>query len=331
MEASTTAQVTPAAAASANRPAQKWLQRATPYLFILPTVLLVFLFTIWPTGQTVLDSLYTPGRTVVDPNTGERTPGPDEFVGLENYRALLFPTDPPDPIGSRFPRVLGNTLLFAGVTVVLGLPLSLLMALLLNRRVRGLAIWRFAFFYPALLPMIGAANIWAFMFANTVGLINTVLRSFGLEGQDWVGDPNLVLYSVTLVNIWKQAGFYMIFYLAGLQSIPRDIYEAADLDGASTFAQFFYITLPLLRRTTLFVLVIAATYAFQTVEQLQALNFGLPADRGNLILYFIFQNIGSRRSLGLVNAMTVILIALLLIFTVANFVFFEGRGKEQEA
>ena len=129
------------------------------------------------------------------------------------------------------------------------------------------------------------------------------------------------------VNIWKQAGFYMIFYLAALQGIPKDFYEASELDGANYFQQFLYLTLPLLRRTTLFILVVSSTYAFQTVEQLQALNQGNPADRGNLLLYFIFQNLGSRDSIGYINAMTVVLVAILLIFTGANFFLFE-RGKD---
>jgi len=185
-------------------------------------------------------------------------------------------------------------------------------------------------FYPALLPLIGAANIWAFLYANEIGLINTVLRSLSLPAPDWLKDPNMVLLSVTILNIWKQAGYYMIFYLAGLQGIPRDIYEAAELDGAGYFQQLFLITLPLLRRTTLFLIIVSSTFAFQTVEQLQALGQGLPADRGNLLLYFIFQNVGSRDALGYINAMTVILVGLLLIFTVSNFLFFEGRGQDDD-
>ncbi len=129
-----------------------------------------------------------------------------------------------------------------------------------------------------------------------------------------------MLWAVIVVNIWKQAGYYMIFYLAGLQNIPRDFYEAAALDGANFRQQFFALTLPLLRRTTLFMLVIAFTFAFQTVEQLQVLGMGGPGNRSNLLLYFIFQTIGERRNWGYVNAMTVVLVLILLVFTVSNFV-----------
>jgi sn-glycerol 3-phosphate transport system permease protein len=254
--------------------------------------------------------------------------GEAEYVGLQNYADLF---DPAHYIGARFGRVLGNTVLFAAGTVLVSVPLGLGLALLLNRRIRARGLWRFSFFYPSLLPLIGAASIWAFLYSNTVGLTNTVLRSVGLPGVDWLGNPDQVLLSIIVVDIWKQAGYHMIFFLAGLQNIPRDIYEAADLDGANTQQLLRFITLPLLRRTLLFVLVIALTFAFQTVEQLSALGQGNPGDRGNLLLYFVFQNIGERRNWGYTNAMSVILAGILLVFTLSNFLLFERRRDDERA
>lgn len=293
-----------------------------PYLLIAPTFILVFLFTIYPTFQTVR---YSTLKFVPEGRARMLNIPEQEFVGFQNYRDLF---DDTHFIGSRFTRVLRNTIVFTAATVIFSLPIALMMALLLNRRIAGLGIWRFSMFYPALLPLIGAANIWAFLYSNEIGLINTVLRDFGLPTPDWLKDPDMVLPSIIIVNIWKQAGYYMIFYLAGLQSIPKDIYEAADLDGAGYFQKLFFITLPLLQRTTLFLIVVSATFAFQTVEQLQALGQGLPADRGNLLLYFIFQNFGSVDALGYINAMTMILVGLLLVFTISNFVFFERGGRD---
>ncbi|MFN8452897.1 MAG: sugar ABC transporter permease, partial [Anaerolineae bacterium] len=249
-----------------------------------------------------------------------------EFVGLQNYADLF---NPDHFIGSNFVLIVGNTLVFSFVTVIVGVPLALLFALLLNRRLRGMAIWRFSLFYPALLPLIGAASIWAFLFSDTVGLINTVLRGFGGRGVNWLGDPNVVLWAVILINIWKQTGYFMIFYLAGLQNISRDFYEAAELDGANEWQKLVSLTLPLLRRTTLFVLVIAFTFAFQTVEQLQVLGQGDPGGRSNLLLYYIFDTIQERRNWGYVNAMTVILVLILLVFTITNFVVFE-RSRDED-
>lgn len=292
-------------------------QRLFPYFLIAPTLIFVLIFTLFPAFNSVRDSLYKPARNARDA---------PEFVGLQNYIDLF---NPDHFIGTSFTLVIGNTLVFTAATVVISVPLALGFALLLNRRLLFMGIWRFSLFYPSLLPLIGAASIWAFLFSDTVGLINTVLRTFGLRGLNWLGDPNVVLWSVITVNIWKQSGYFMIFYLAGLQGIPRDMYEAADLDGANYWQQFYSLTLPMLRRTTLFILVIAFTFAFQTVEQLQALGAGGPGNRSNLLLYFIFQSIGERRNWGYVNAMTVILVLILLVFTVSNFVFFE-RGKEDE-
>lgn len=287
-----------------------------PYFLVAPTLILVLLFNVIPAIQTVNDSLYKPARGL---NSAGK---PSEFVGFQNYQDLF---DETHYMGSRFRETLQNTIVFTLATVILGVPLGLLMALLLNRNLRFMALWRFSVFYPSLLPLIGAASIWSYIFSDSIGLANAILHTFGHPGLNWLGNPNLVLLSVIIVNIWKQAGYFMIFFLAGIQGIPKDFYEAAALDGATTFQQFTSLTLPLLRRTILFVLVVSFTFAFQTVEQLQALGEGGPADSANLLLYLIFQNISERRNWGYVNAMTIILVGMLLIFTISNFVLFERQ------
>lgn len=287
-----------------------------PYLLVAPTLIFVLMFNVIPAIQTVNDSFYRPARGL---NSADKPP---DFVGLQNYQDLF---DDSHYMGGRFLDTFRNTIVFALATVIIGVPLGLLMALLLNRKLRMMGLWRFAVFYPSLLPLIGAASIWAFIFSDSIGLANAILRSIGHPGLNWLGNPDLVLLSVIIVNIWKQAGYFMIFFLAGLQNISRDIYEASSLDGAEAYQQFLYLTLPLLRRTVLFVLVISFTFAFQTVEQLQALGEGGPADSANLLLYLIFQNISERRNWGYINAMSIILVGMLLVFTVSNFVLFERQ------
>ncbi len=296
------------------------IARLLPYLLIAPTFVLVLMFTVLPAFNTVNDSFYKPARGL---NAAGKSP---QFVHLQNFVDIL---DDSHYMGQRFLRSFRNTLIFALATVFVAVPLGLLLALLLNRPQRLLGIWRFAVFYPALLPLIGAASIWSFIFSDSIGLANAVLRSFGHPGLNWLGDRNLVLLSVIIVNIWKQAGYFMIFFLAGLQNIARELYEAAALDGADRFQQFMGLTLPLLRRTLLFVSVISFTFAFQTVEQLQALGEGGPADSANLLLYLIFQNIAERRNWGYVNAMTLVLIAVVLVFTLGNFLLFERSESER--
>ena len=291
--------------------------RLLPYLLVAPTLILVLMFNLAPALRTVNDSLYKPARGL---NAAGKPP---EFVGAGNFNDLF---DSSHYMGMRFLRAFRNTIVFALATVGIGVPLGLLLALLLNRKQPLLGLWRFAAFYPSLLPLLGAASIWSFIFSDSIGLANAVLKSFGHPGLNWLGDRDLVLLSVIVVNIWKQAGYFMIFFLAGLQNIPRDMYEAAALDGADAWQTFWRLTLPLLRRTALFVVVIAFTYAFQTVEQLQALGEGGPADSANLLLYLIFQNISERRNWGYVNAMTLVLVAVVLLFTLSNFLLFE-RGE----
>jgi sn-glycerol 3-phosphate transport system permease protein len=293
------------------------LRLLTPYLLIAPTLFFVTLFTTVPTLQAIRSSLYRPPLTV------RQT---EQFVGLQNYSDLFFMENSSRPdISSTFPKVLTNTLVFAVAVVVVSVPLAFVFALLLNRKIRGLGWWRFSLFYPSLLPLIGAASIWSFFFADSVGLLNAVIQSLGGTPIKWIGLPNLTLTSVIIVIIWKQAGYFMLFYLAGLQNIPQDFYESARLDGATELQIMRHITIPLLQRTTLFIMVIGFTYGFQMVEQLQALGQGGPNDTSNLILYFIFQKFAEPRNWGYINAMTVILLALLMVFTVTNFYFFEWR------
>lgn len=322
-----------ASISTANAVQRKRIKRPTwrhlvPYLLIAPTIILVGLFTIYPTIRTFEQSLYEAGANTRD-ERGRRVQAPDTFVGFQNYADLFIATTPPHPIVGSFLQILGNTFVFAIASVGISLPLAFAMALLMNRAIRGRALWRFSLFYPVLLPLIGGASMWAFLYGNTGGLINTVLRSLNIPTQDWLNTPDLVLWSVIVVNIWKQAGFYMIFYLAGLQAIPKDIYEAAELDGASYFQQLFAITIPLLRRTTLFLLVIASTYAFQTVEQLDVLNKGLPANRSNMLLWYIYQMYPSSQARGYVNAISMVLVVILFTFTFINFAFFERRQDDE--
>jgi len=285
-----------------------------PYLLILPTLLFISAFTLWPAVSAVINSTIKPAPTV------RQQPA---FVGLQNYIDLF---NPDKEIGQVFPRVLLNTLVFVGVTVPVSMVLSFFLALALNRKIRGLTFFRFAFFYPVLLPLIGAASIFAFIYADNIGLANILLRGVGLPGIKWIGDATWTPIAIMIVALWKQTGFYMILYLAGLQALPTDVYEAADLDGAAAWTKIRRITLPLLSGTTVFILTAAAANAFQQVDQLYALGEGSPADRSNLLLYFIFQKYSERANQGYVNAITVILLVLLLCFTIFNLRVIEGQA-----
>lgn len=286
---------------------------ALPYLLILPTAVFVALFTAWPTLLSVYQSLFRQRLNIA--RFREPT-----FIGLDNYITLFS--------DERFRNVLGNTILYVVGTVPVSIALAFLFALLINRRLRGVGLARLAFFYPTVLPMVSAATIWMFFFTPDYGLFNTALSTIGYRGpQNWTANPDLALISVMIVAIWKNAGYYMIFYLAGLQALPSDVFEAAALDGANWFQTLTRITFPLLRRTSLFISTIAVIGAFQTVDHIFVLTEGGPSRASTVLLYELYQKRFENFDIGQSAAITVILVGVLLIFTVTNFMLSERRGE----
>lgn len=306
-----------------------------PYLLLLPTLLFVYLFTVRPTWQVLNDSQEyfrpnLPGRTI---ETDLQLPGVEEAprtmrgphrVGLAYFRAML---DGSTPEGQIFRQVLRNTTVYTIASVPLSMLLAFIFAVLVNRKLRGVGLARVAFFYPTMMPMVSAATIWLFFFTPDYGLWNSALRFFGYQGaENWVVNPGLALWSLILVSIWKNAGYFMIFYLAGLQSLPEEVFEAADLDGANWFQKMFQITLPLLRRTTLFVSVIALIGAFQNVDHALVMTRRLVTGEADLLLYEIYQQRFDSQNYGFANALTVVMIVILLGLTVINFMLSEKEG-----
>ncbi len=282
-----------------------------PYLLVLPTAFFVALFTAWPTLLALYQSFFRQRLNIAR----FRQP---TFVGLENYQALLT--------SSEFHQVLGNTLVYVLGTVPLSIFLAFLLALLVNRRIRGVGFLRLAFFYPTVLPMVSAATIWMFFFTPDYGLFNTALQAIGYRGpQNWTANPDLALIAVMIVALWKNAGYYMIFYLAGLQNLPTDVFEAAALDGANVAQQLWHITFPLLRRTTLFITTIAFISAFQTVDHIFVLTNGGPSNASTVLLFWLWQVRFEYLDVGKAATITVVLVAILLLFTVTNFLLSERK------
>lgn len=295
----------------AAKPDTKRKLNPLPYLLVLPTVIFVAVFTAWPTLRALQESFYLQRLNIAK----YREPS---FIGLGNY-VDLFTDD-------RFLQVLKNTAIYVAFTVPVSLFLGLFLALLVNRKLRGISWGRLSFFYPTILPMVSAATIWLFFFTPDYGIFNTVLATLGYKGpQNWTANPDLALLSIMIVAIWKNAGYYMIFYLAGLQSLPTDVFEAAALDGANWWQILWQITFPLLRRTTLFITTIAFIGAFQTVDHIFVLTGGGPSRASTLLLFELWQTRFEFQDVGKAAAITIILIAVLLIFTTTNFVLSERR------
>jgi len=288
--------------------------RFLPYLLLLPTLVFVAAFTAWPTVLAAYQSFFRQRLNIL--KFKEPT-----FIGLGNYTDLF--TD------DRFIRVLKNTAIYVAVTVPISIFLALFLALLVNRKLRAIGIARLAFFYPAMIPLVSAATVWLFFFTPNYGLFNSALRLVGYHGpQNWTGNPSLALLSVMIVVIWKNAGFYMIFYLAGLQGLPIDVFEAASIDGANSWQSLWKIAFPLLRRTTLFVSTIAFIGAFRDVDQIFVLTNGGPSQASSVLLFYLWHVRFENSDVGQAAAITMILIAILLVFTVSNFVISERGTKD---
>src|SRR5215510_13737153 len=241
------------------------------WLLLLPAMALLALFTHWPALATLIDSFYSTPRP--------RRPA--AFVGLDNYQAMLV-----DPV---FWRALVNNLWFALGTIPASIALALVMALWVNDRIAGRAAVRMAYFTPTVLPMIAVANIWLFFYTPQYGLLEQVLALFGVPAHNWLGSTETALACVIVVAIWKEAGFFMIFYLAALQQISPSLAEAAALEGASRWTFFRRVQFPLLMPTTLFVLVNAVINAFRMVDHIVVMTRGGPDNATTLLLYYIYQ------------------------------------------
>ncbi|MFP4152495.1 MAG: carbohydrate ABC transporter permease [Alkalispirochaeta sp.] len=263
------------------------------WLLLAPAASVLLLFTHWPTAATILSSVFRPATAV----------RPARFLGLENYSYLMN-----DPV---FVKAAVNNLLYALGTVVPSIVLAIVMALWINRKIPERGFLRLAFFTPTILPMVAAANIWLFFYTPDIGLLNRILGVFGVAGPNWLGDRGTVLWAIIFLSVWKESGFFMLFYLAGLQSIPRDLIEAAHLEGAGSWQRFRFVTFPLLTPTTLFVLINAVINAFKGVDQLFILTKGGPNNASNLILYYIYETAFSFFDTSYAGTITVVLLVLL--------------------
>jgi len=277
------------------------------WLLLLPAAALLALFTHYPVVATLWGSFLSTPK-------GSR---PAVWVGLDNYRQLVE-----DPI---FWQALVNNLWYALGTIPASMALALLMAVWVNGQLRGRGFLRLAYFTPTVLPMIAVANIWLFFFTPEYGLLEKALAVFGAGTHNWLGSKSTALACLMVVTVWKEAGFFMIFYLAALQSMSPHLAEAAAIEGASRWYFFRRITFPLLMPTTLFVLINAVINAFRLVDHVVVMTRGGPDNATALLLYYVYA-IGFRFwDSAYAAALTMVLLALLGAAALAQFWFLERR------
>ena len=281
------------------------------WLLLLPAVVLLAAFTHFPAAATLWHSFFSTPK-------GDR---PAVWVGIENYRAMVD-----DPV---FWQVLVNNLWFALGTIPASIALAMLMAVWVNGKLAGRAFLRMAFFTPTVLPMIAVANIWLFFYTPTYGLLEQITGLVGLPSHNWLGTQNTVLGCLIVVTIWKEAGFFMIFYLAALQAIPPSLAEAAAIEGAGRWYYFRRVIFPLLMPTTLFVLINAVINSFRLVEHIIVMTKGGPDNASSLLLYYIYEVGFKFWDSAYAATLTVVLLAILASAAIAQFVFLEKRTHYQ--
>jgi sn-glycerol 3-phosphate transport system permease protein len=227
-----------------------------------------------------------------------------------------------DPI---FWKAMINNLWFALGTIPASVGLALLMAIWVNDKIVGRTAVRMAYFTPTILPMIAVANIWLFFFTPQYGLLEQIAGLFGASVGNLLGSPDRALGAVTIVAIWKEAGFFMIFYLAALQALPPSLAEAASLEGASRWTYFRRIQLPLLAPTTLFVLINAVINAFRMIDHIFVMTRGGPDNATTLLLYYIYQVGFSFWDTSYAATLTSVLLALLAVVAFVQYGWLERR------
>ena len=271
-------------------------------LFAAPAMLGLLLFVALPFLLAIILSFT---------NLRLGSPLPIEFIGFEQYRRIF--TDP------AFISALSNNALFALIVVPLQTLLALILALLLNQKLKGLTLFRTLFFMPVVFPLSLVAVVWVLIFApGPNGMMNALLETVTWghwQARDFLRDPQLALPAIMLTSIWQGVGFQMIIILAGLQTIPAQLYEAASIDGASRWRQFWHVTLPQLRNTLIFVVLVTTILAFRLFDQVQIMTQGGPLNATTTAMYEAVQSAFERQQVGKGAAITVVLFVIVLLIT----------------
>lgn len=274
-----------------------------PWLFISPAIFGLLFFVALPFVSAILLSFT---------NLRLGSPLPLEYIGLEQFRRIFH--------DDAFRQALVNNGVFALIVVPVQTLLALLLALLLNRRLIGMVWFRTLFFMPVVFPLSLVAVVWVLIFApGPEGMMNALLvkASFGMWApKDFLHDPGWALPAVMLTSVWQGMGFQMVIILAGLQAIPKELYEAAEVDGASGWQQFFHVTLPQLRNTLVFVVLVTTILAFRLFDQVQIMTQGGPHNATTTAMYEAVKASFARQQVARGSAITVVLFVIILIITV---------------
>ena len=270
------------------------------WLFSAPAIILLFIFLVVPFVMAIGLS-FTDQRLIPNPNL------PTQIVWFRNYIRLMS--------DEAFIRGLFNNFYFVAVVVPLQTALALGLAILINQKIKGMNFFRTVYFAPVVTAMTVVAIVWSFLYNPGEGMINTFLEaiSFGLiEPQNWLMNTKLVFPAIMVLSIWQGVGFQMVIYLAGLQEIPDSLYEAANVDGANAWQQFWNITLPQLRNTTIFVVLSTTILAFKLYDQVQVMTAGGPQNASMTTMVHVIQTGWSQMKVGYASAISIVFFLIVL-------------------
>ncbi len=282
------------------RPSHAWL-------FMAPALIIMLAFSIIPSFMAL-------GLSFTDYNVFQKA----QWVGLDNYRTILRTGE--------FWNVLRNTLSYWLLVTPVLVTVPVFVAALVNREMPGIKFYRLLFYFPVLVSVVITALIWGWMFQSN-GILNYLLGLIGLGPVRWLTRRTTVLPSLALVTIWQGLGYYMLFYLAGMQSISLDVYEAAELDGATNWKKHIYITFPLLRPVIFFTTVISTMAALKEFTLMMTMTGGGPIGASKTVVYLVFEEAFENLEMGYASAISFLLFAVILVLTIINKTTLD---KEQE-
>ena len=286
---------------------RKTREALTGWVFVSPALVTQILFIYFPLGWSFFVSFFRWNLI-----------RPMRFIGFDNYTSMFTSSD--------FWSSMSVTFIYVAVTVPVSILIGLLLALLVNLPwLKGKGVFRTFFYIPVITSMAAAAVIWAWIFEGNVGLLNYFLSWFGAKSINWLSDPDYALIALMIIGIWKRIGYNTVLFLAGLQVIPRTYYEAADIDGASTFSKFTSITWPLLSPTTLFVTVMQFIASFRVFVSVSVITRGGPANSTRVITFYLYENAFAYLKFGYAAAISVVMFLMMVVFTLIQFRFSKRR------
>ena len=281
-----------------------YYKKYSPYLFLLPAAAVLIVFFFIPFFQTFGLSFFDYSSSIYNPT----------FNGLDNYAKLFR-----EPV---FYKVMFNTFMYLVIAVPFLVTFPLFIAILINQKIRGITMYKILIYLPVIVSIVVAAIAFKWLYAGQ-GILNYALSMFHIEKIGWLTDTKWALFSVAVVTIWKGIGYYMMIYLASLMSVPQELYEACDIDGAGFFRKHLTVTIPHIMPTIALVSTISTISAMKVFAEIYVMTKGGPLDSTKTIVYYIYERAFENLDLGYASALAVVLLVVVMIFSLINILCFE--------